>query len=52
MGRVFQDRLFGNTDFGGLQVARNALQKTQALMGETRPKAAEKMSRRGTRRPH
>ena len=52
MGRVFQDRLFGKTISGGFQVARNVLQKTQALMGATRPEAAEKMSRRGTRRPH
>ncbi len=34
MGRIFQDNLFCETIFGGLQVARNALQKTQALMGD------------------
>ena len=37
MGSFFQDNLFCETVFGGLQVARNALQKTQAVMGETRP---------------
>ena len=36
MGRVFQDNLFCETVFGGLQVARNALQETQALMGASR----------------
>ena len=36
MGRVFQENLFCETVFGGLQVARNALQETQALMGASR----------------
>ena len=42
MGRVFQDNLFCETVFGGLQVARNALQKTQVLMGEMRPRLLKK----------